>query len=48
MLKENDINTKKTYNIVNIESFFRYIGIVLIIIFLGYIAYKTIRRNKNL
>ena len=48
VLKENDINTKKTYNIVNIESFFRYIGIVLIIIFWGYIAYKTIRRNKNL
>lgn len=47
VLKENDINTKKTYNIVNIESFFRDIGIVLIIIFLGYISYKTIRRNKN-
>ena len=39
-------NSKKSYNIIDIENFLRDIGIIIIVIFLGYIAYKIIRKNK--
>lgn len=47
VFKQDDTKNKKEYNIVNIENFFRDIGILLIILFLGYISYKTISRKKN-
>lgn len=39
-------NSKKSYNIIDIENFLRDIGIIIIVIFSGYIVYKIIRKNK--
>lgn len=40
-------NSKKSYNIIDIENFLRGIGIIIIVIFSGYIIYKIIRKNKS-
>ena len=46
-LKQEDTSNKKTYNIIDIENFLRGIGIVIIVVFSGYIIYKIIRKNKS-
>ena len=46
-LKQEDTSNKKTYNIIDIENFLRGIGIIIIVIFSGYIIYKIIRKNKS-
>lgn len=46
VVKQNDENSKKSYNIIDIENFLRDIGIIIIVIFSGYIVYKIIRKNK--
>ena len=46
VVKQNDENSKKSYNIIDIENFLRDIGIIIIMIFSGYIVYKIIRKNK--
>ena len=47
VVKQNDENSKKSYNIIDIENFLRDIGIIIIVIFSGYIIYKIIRKNKS-
>ena len=46
VVKQDDENSKKSYNIIDIENFLRDIGIIIIVIFSGYIVYKIIRKNK--
>ena len=46
VVKQDDENSKKSYNIIDIENFLRDIGIIIIVIFLGCIVYKIIRKNK--
>lgn len=46
VVKQDDANSKKSYNIIDIENFLRDIGIIIIVIFSGYIVYKIIRKNK--
>lgn len=46
VVKQNDKNNKKVYNIIYIENFIRDIGIIIIVFFSGYIVYKIIRKNK--
>ena len=46
VVKQDDENSKKSYNIIDIENFLRDIGIIIILIFSGYIVYKIIRKNK--
>ena len=47
VVKQNDENSKKSYNIIDIENFLRDIGIIIIVVFSGYIIYKIIRKNKS-
>ena len=45
--KESAIENKRVYNIANIENIFRDIGIFLIVLFLGYVFYRTIRKRES-
>lgn len=47
VVKQDDENSKKSYNIIDIENFLRDIGIIIIVVFSGYIIYKIIRKNKS-
>ena len=45
--KESAIENKRVYDIANIENIFRDIGIFLIVLFLGYVFYRTIRKRES-